>query len=177
MSYTITRTVEHSTIDDLDTFFNWAENGFIVPADVQLLYPEITETNYFAGLSEQKNLIDPLSQWELLFNGTPGFINYSYTSNGYPVVLNFTQTFNFVDEASYLAWQSQETELGKNRILGWSAALEEKTIVFSDQRIEGKEMINNNTGTSTGPLPLGRYLGYKYFTLRGTTLSVTHSVT
>jgi hypothetical protein len=177
MAYNITRTVDHATGDYLDTFFNWAENGYTVPSDVQLLYPEIDQTNYFAGINQLKNLTDPLSQWENLFTGTPGFINYSYTVNGFPVAINFTQVFSFANEESYLAWQSQEQDLGKNRILGWSAALEEKTIVFSNQRLEGKEMIDNITGTSTGALPLGRYLGFKYFTLRGTTLSVTHSVT
>jgi hypothetical protein len=145
--------------------------------DIQPLYPNVTEQEYYSMLNELILLIEPLNRYSNLFTDSSGFIDYSYNFNGvthYSGVTDFTQEFLFADQHSYSAWQLQENEKSKTRLSKWNFSLVEKSIDFSNVSIEGNQMINTITG-ETSDLSIVKYLGIKYFILRKTQVTVIHS--
>lgn len=178
MSYKITRSVVHNTNHNMQKFVDWILYDVSFVNDITPLYPTLTENDYYTVINEFSFLIEPLSSWENFFTDTSGFVSYSYSFNGIPQYLGVTdyeQEFLFTDQESYNAWQLQENTKGNNRISGWKASLEEMSINYSNVSIEGNQMINADTG-ETSEMSVINYLRTKYFTLRGTQVSIIHSI-
>jgi hypothetical protein len=178
MAYKITRNVVHTTGHNTKKFTDWVEQDISFMNDIQPLYPALTENNYYNIINERNSLVDPLSVWENLFLGSPGFISYTYNYDGIPQyfgVTSITQEFLFNDQESYAAWQVQENALGDIRLSNWALSLEEKYIDYANVRTEGKQLINLDNGT-TSDMSVIKYLTTKYYILRETQLSVIHSI-
>jgi hypothetical protein len=175
MSYKITRSVVHTTNHNLQRFFDWV-NDLSFTNDIQPLYLTLNENDYYKIIDEYASLVEPLYKWRKFFDVDSGLIDYSYTFNGipeYPGVTSFTQEFVFTNQDAYTSWQLQENEKANSRISGWTVALEDMYIDYSNVRIEGTQMINNGETTD---LTVTGYLRTKYFVLRKTQISVVHSI-
>jgi hypothetical protein len=178
MSYKITRSVVHNTEHNVHKFVDWILYDISFTNDIQPLYPNLSENDFYTIINDFSYLIEPLSSWENLFTGSAGYISYSYTFNGipeYPGVTDYTQNIVFSDSASYAAWQLQENTQSQTRVSGWQLPLEEKIIDYSNMRLEGIQLINNLTGETTN-LSVVKYLSSKYFILRQTLVSVVHTI-
>jgi len=177
MPYKITKSLVHTTNHNMLRFIDWIQYEISFVNDIQPLYPTITEVDYYTIINEFNSFIEPLSGYINLFTESSGFIDYSYSFNGvpdHPGVTDFTQEFLFADQQSYSDWQLQENEKSNTRLSKWKFSLEEKSIDFANVSIEGNQMINAVTG-ETVDLSIVRYLGTKYYILRGTQVSIVHS--
>jgi len=177
MTYKITRNVVHTTNHNVYKFIDWIIYDISFTNDIQPIYPDVTEQEYYSMLNELSLLIEPLSGYSNLFTDSSGFIDYSYSFNGaidHPSVTDFTQEFLFADQQSYAAWQLQENEKSSTRLSKWNFSLEEKSIDFDNISIAGNQMINAVTG-DTSDLSIVKYLSTRYFILRKTQVTVIHS--
>jgi len=178
MAYKITRNVVHTTGHNSKKFTDWVVFDVSFSNDILPLYPTLTENIYYNIIDERNSLVEPLSMWENLFLGSPGFISYTYNYDGIPQhfsVTSISQEFLFSDQESYAAWQVQENAKGDIRLSNWALSLEEKSTDFSNIRIEGKQLINLANGT-TSDMSVAKYLTTKYYILRETKLSISHSI-
>jgi hypothetical protein len=178
MAYKITRSVVHNTNHNMHKFVDWIIYDISFVNDIQPIYPDVTEQEYYAIFNDLSLLVEPLSWYSKFFIDSPGFIDYSYSFNGvpdHPGVTDLTQEFLFDDQQSYVTWQLQENEKSNTRLCMWKFSLEEKSIDFSNVSIEGNQMVNADTG-ETSDLSIVKYLSAKYFILRNTKLSIIHTI-